>query len=1292
MGKLFVSIYNYFEKHKVLFYTLVVLVFSVSAFFAFRIQLEEDISKALPKDKKIEKLNEVFQNSKLLDKLAVSVSLKDTSSVPQPDSLIAYADELVEIVNTRLGRYVRKVNYKVDDEVMLSMLSTITAHLPVYLEESDYRSIDSLIMPGKVRETLEQDFRTLSSPTGIVMKSLLRKDPVGLSGPALKKLRGLQVDENFEMIDNCIFTKDHKNLLVFITPAFPPANTGENAKFLSGLDSAIAVLSTQRQDRVGAEYFGATAVSAGNAIQLRKDSMFTQGITVVFLVLFIGLYFRRKRAPLVVLIPVAFGAVFSLALLYFIKGKISVIALGTGSVVFGIAVNYSLHFFNHYRHRNDIREVIRDLSMPLTIGSFTTIGGFLSLQFVKSEMLKDLGLFTAFSLVGASLCSLILLPHIVQSKRRHEAFQQPRHTWLDKISAYGLEHNRLFVFLIFILTVVFAYTSQNVSFESDMMKMNYMPEALRKAEADMNRINSMALQSVYLVSEGRTLDEALANNEKVLGRVDSLKAEGAVKKFSGVSSLLISDSLQRVRIDRWNAYWTTDKKVNLLKAVKENAAALKFSPAAFDDFTTLLTTDFQPVKPEEMSAVRAAFLDDFLTEKPGHCTVVDIIKVSPGRSGEVYAAFENNEGVTLVDKQYLTRKFVEIINSDFTSIALMTSLLVFVVLLLTYGRIELALVSFIPMFITWIWILGIMALFGIQFNIINIILSALIFGLGDDYSLFIMDGLLQEYKTGKENLASYKSSILLSAITTVVGLGVLIFAKHPALKSIALISIIGMICVVLISLILIPFFFNLLITKRTRKSLYPWTLWSFLKSLFAFCYFLFGSVLLTLLGVIFTKLWPFGKKRGKLIYHSIMSFFTWSLMYIMANVKKQIINPHSERFDKPAVIICNHQSFLDILSTVMLRPKIVLLTNHWVWNSPVFGAAVRMADYYPVMEGAEPGIERLADRVKEGYSIVVFPEGTRSVDGVIKRFHKGAFYLAEKLNIDILPLLIHGTGYTMTKNDFLLKDGVITLKYLPRISPADATYGATYSERAKLVGRYFRSEYAKLKEQVEQPSYHWEKLFYTYVYKGPVLEWYMRFKVRMEKYYQLFHDLLPREGDILDIGCGYGFMSYMLHFSAPGRRITGIDYDEEKTALAAHSFTASPAIQFHHADVNTFRFEKYDGIVIADVLHYLRPEEQRQIIVSSIISLRPGGVLIIRDGNAELEQRHKGTRLTEFFSTKVFSFNKTTTEGLSFLSGSTIRDIAAEHRMICTEIDTTRHTSNIIFVLRKPEERERAGA
>jgi len=979
---------------------------------------------------------------------------------------------------------------------------------------------------------------------------------------------------------------------------------------------------------------------------------------------------------------VAFGALFSLSAIYFIKGAISVIALGTGSVILGIAVNYSLHLFNHYRHKKNIREVIRDLSLPLTIGSFTTIGGFLCLEFVQSEMLKDLGLFAAFSLIGASLCTLIFLPQLIVSKKEPLQHIPTSHSWIDKISSYRPEYNKIIVVIILLLTIVFAYTARWVGFEPDLSRMNFMTEKLKQAENNLKKVNIFSLQSIYLVAEGKNLNEALINNEKMLDKVEQLREKGIVKKYSGVSSLIMSDSLQRTKIERWNRYWTNEKKQQLIETLKKEGGALKFTPAAFDHFSELLNKNYQPADRETVSMIRKNFLDDYITEDSGRATVVTLLKVTPGNKQSVYDLLDNDATITVLDKQYLTSKFVDIINSDFTSIAWMSSILVFIVLLLTYGRIELTLISFIPMFITFIWILGIMGILGIRFNIINIIISAFIFGLGDDYSLFIMDGLLQEYKTGKQNLSSYKSSIFLSAITTIAGLGVLIFAKHPALRSIAAISIIGIICVVIMSQILIPFLFASLIKNRVKKNKFPWTLWGLLKSIFAFTYFAVGSLLLTVFGLIVVRLNPFDKEKGKYIYHVVLSKYCWSLMYIMINVKKKIINPLNEDFSKPAVIICNHQSFLDILSTIMLHPKLILFTNHWVWNSAVFGAVVRMADYYPIMQGAEGSFELLENRIRNGYSVVLFPEGTRSIDGTMKRFHKGAFYLAEKLNVDVLPIVIHGSGYTMTKNDFLLKDGTITLKFMPRIKPVDDQFGNGYAERAKTTGRYFRKQLNTLKIETEQPAYFKEQLIYNYLYKGPILEWYLKIKLRVENNYQVFHELLPVSGKLLDIGCGYGFMSYMLHFASPLREITGLDYDEKKIETANYCFSRTGQINFICSDAAGYHFEKYDGIILSDVLHYLQPSQQTAVIEKCIASLNPGGKIIIREGNRDMKERHRGTKLTEFFSTKLFGFNKMMPHGLSFISGTTIRKIVTEKNMECIEMDNTKYTSNMIFVVK----------
>ena len=112
----------------------------------------------------------------------------------------------------------------------------------------------------------------------------------------------------------------------------------------------------------------------------------------------------------------------------------------------------------------------------------------------------------------------------------------------------------------------------------------------------------------------------------------------------------------------------------------------------------------------------------------------------------------------------------------------------------------------------------------------------------------------------------------------------------------------------------------MLVQNRVQKKRFPWTLTGLLRSAFAFCYFVTGAVFLTIVGFFFARLNPFSKEKGKIFFHMILSKVCWSLMYIMANVKKEIINPRREDFSEPAVIICNHQSFLDILSMVMLHP------------------------------------------------------------------------------------------------------------------------------------------------------------------------------------------------------------------------------------------------------------------------------------------------------------------------------------------------------------------------------------
>ena len=221
--------------------------------------------------------------------------------------------------------------------------------------------------------------------------------------------------------------------------------------------------------------------------------------------------------------------------------------------------------------------------------------------------------------------------------------------------------------------------------------------------------------------------------------------------------------------------------------------------------------------------------------------------------------------------------------------------------------------------------------------------------------------------------------------------------------------------------------------------------------------------------------------------------------------------------------------------------------------------------------------------------------------------------------------------------------------------------------------------------EIEDTKYYRNRLIKNYIYKGPVLEWYLKVKLRLENNYSLFNKLIPRKSKIYDIGCGYGYLSYLLNFVSDERVITGIDYDCEKISVANNCPLKNEKVNFECADITKYQFEQADVFLLSDVLHYITEEKQEILIENCIKNLNDKGIIIIRDANTKLKERHKGTRFTEFFSTKILGFNKTADESkqLYFVSEDRIRSIFSKHDFNVEIIDETKHTSNVVYVIRK---------
>ncbi len=1171
MTGFFLKIYDLLRRHSWMRIGLPVILFAGMLWLGSRIILEEDIAGFLPDNRENERLNFVYKHMGIADKIFVRFSLADTlcDEEERVSRLIEGADLFAQQLDSLADDgLVKEVQYRVDVSGFLEIIRFLTENMPYFLEEVDYRRADSLIQAGNYDALFVANRSLLLSPAGVAVKGNVLTDPFHICSPVLGRLRNFQLNDHYRLIDDYIFTGDGKHLIMFVTSSHGGSETARNALLADAFTGTCSVLPAG----VNVDYFGAPLVAVANADRIKADSWQSMALALTLIVVLLGWFFRSVRPLLLVCVPVAFGALLGLTLLYLFKGSVSAIAIGAGSVILGIAVNYSLHYLIHLKHHPDPRGALRDIVDPMVTGNITTVGAFLSLLFISAVAMRDMGLFAAFSLVGTIVFVLCFMPHWVGKKVGAQ-----KNGWLDRFVHFRPEENRWLIAGVIALTVFLTFFSDNVTFETDFQKINYMTSEQRKAFWELSAYTTLGEKSIYHVSEGENLNEALREYEKQCDKIETLIHEGVLTVCAGIGHFLPSDSLQRVKIERWNRF-KEQYGDRLVAVAEEEGQKAGFRAGAFASFRSLWEKEFGVVPPDYFGIIRETFMKEYLIGQEGRTAVVSVLYTAPEQAKKVYEQFDHQEKSFVFDALTVTERMVNVLSADFNLVFYICGFLVLFFLWFAFGRVELACIAFLPMAVSWLWILGIMGLADIRFNIVNIILATFIFGLGDDYTIFIMDGLMYEYAYRRKMLSSYKTSVTLSALTMFIGVGTLIFAVHPAMRSLAEVTIIGMVCVVGIAFIIPPLLFRWIVEKNGKHRLMPVTWRNMGVTVYAFMVFLTGSLMMTIYGYGLLG-WRKPTEERKLRFHRKLCWASRWVVRNMPGVRSRLINEAGENFSKPGIIICNHQAHIDLMYVMMLSPKIVILTNEWVWNSPFYGRIIRFADFYPVADGVEHSVERLGELVRRGYSIVVFPEGTRSEDCSIRRFHRGAFYLAEQLRVDIIPVLFHGIGHALPKSELLLRKGSVTVKILPRIKPSDMEWGTGYAERTKKIRRFFTDEYEMLAKEMETPAYFRDAVIGNYIYKGRGIEREARRELRNMESVTKHIAEIPSGAHVLVTECGVGAFALLCALVRKDITILAVDCDPDKIALARNCRLVPERLEYRVGMQEDIAEEEFDYMV-----------------------------------------------------------------------------------------------------------------
>ena len=825
MHRVFVPIYRFFRSHKALLYVLLALSTLVFVFFGTKLRYEEDVAKLLPRSSVESEL--AFSDIGLKDKIFIQITSADAETPLDTWTLSDYIDEFTDALEQRdsTGKYIRSILRSLDAETALGAMDYGFEHLPSLIDTGFYEAFAAALEPAALDAQMARNLELIESDMTGETTRLVCTDPFALRDIFLARLMpegamdGSVGDYTIE--NSHFFCPDRTVAMAFLSPSFQQTDSGTSTKFARILNQERKAFEAAHPD-ARIYFHGAPLGAVSNAGTIKQDLVWTVGISLLVILTILLLAFHRLRFIAHLLLPVVYGTFFALACVYWIKGYMSLMALGIGAIILGVALSYCLHVLIHYYYVEDVEQMLQEESTPVVLGCLTTIGAFLGLLFTESDLLRDFGLFATFALIGSTFYALVFLPHFLKKEdvnyKKYKGFHL-----IDRINGLPWDRNPWILGALVALLAVGIVFSPKVGFDSDLRNLNYVDIPLDESQRLYSEKNESGHMNLYFAAYDNDFDKALEYDKLLGARLDSLQRTGLVKRYSSIVSLLFqTEQEQTLRIDAWKKFWTPQRIEKARRDLSAAARRQKLDPGLFEPFFALVEADYLPGNLYEAGLIPDALLSSFIEKQDsGRWMIFSTVAFAPEDMDTVTDALVSGPQTVVLEPFYYCRDMVQIVHDDFQKTLLISSLFVLLVLLISFRNLWVSLVAFFPMFLSWYALQGFMALFGLEFNLINIVIATFVFGIGVDYSIFVMEGLLQEARTGeKTRLEYHKVAIFFSALILIIVVGSLVFARHPAISSTGRITLIGMVFTILMTYSLEPFVFRkLLKTKWFRRSL-----------------------------------------------------------------------------------------------------------------------------------------------------------------------------------------------------------------------------------------------------------------------------------------------------------------------------------------------------------------------------------------------------------------------------------------------------------------------------------------
>jgi len=796
ISRVFISLRKYPIRWPIVLAVLLIM----SALFIWEsrnLKIETDILESLPHDDPVlADARKIIKRLPTQDKVFINLE----QSSPDRDRLIAAAERLSE----KLGKsgLFAKVGISDDAQSFPELVEHVQDHLPSLLSADDLEhKIAPLLTPENIREALRQYRRSLEQLEGIGRSEMTAKDPLGFSGVILSRMAALLPAGKAQFYRGHLISEDGRNLLIIATIR----GSGTDTKTAAQINRLLEDLQNQLDAETGSDYCfrlssaGAYRVALDNETIAKKDIRLAITLTTLGIALLLIVVFPRPLVGLASLLPSMAGAIAALFVCSLLFDALSLLAIGFGGAIMAFTVDLGITYllFLDQPHATDGQKVSREIWSAELLAALTTIGAFLLLLVSDFKILAEIGVFSALGALFVLLFVHWLLPRAVPSMppATRETNRHLKNA-VNKIAAPATwKWTAALAFGVVML--FFAKPIYNV----DLNAMNSMSEETIRFGEKMKSVWGDFSGQSYVFLEAQNLPQLQKKNDALMSLLDEEARQGKLSSVFLPAVLFPSPETARSHFSAWRAFWNRERIATLKRDLDAASREYGFRPEAFAAFWQII----HQKQPAVFDIPEKYFEMLGIAKGPSGFTQLSLI--SPGRYYNAVDFFKkiSQSGLARAfDGHLFNRRLGDFLKSLFLEIALITSVGLALVILLYFLDWQLTLAAAAPIAFALVATLGTLKLIGHPVDIPGIMLWVVIMGMGIDYAIYYICTYQRHPDNQSPAMQNIRLAIFLAAFTTLIGFGVLTLAGHALLRSIGMVSLLGIFYSFIGSFLILP--------------------------------------------------------------------------------------------------------------------------------------------------------------------------------------------------------------------------------------------------------------------------------------------------------------------------------------------------------------------------------------------------------------------------------------------------------------------------------------------------------